>query len=422
VAQASADSNAPEEVETSHMIHRLLRYFTIRLLSQIEGGFLELQTAEETYFLGDSQSSLRAKVVIHDARAYRLGLFQGEVGFGLAYMKGYWSSPDPVALVRLVVRGMTRLTQDRGVLSWLGKKINRRRHRSKDNHLQGSRANIAHHYDLGNDFYRLWLDPTLAYSCAYYRHSEDSLEVAQIHKFARIAEKLRLNSHDRVLEIGTGWGGFALYAAKQFGCHVTTTTISQQQYDYAQALFEREGLNHLIDIRFEDYRILQGTFSKIVSIEMFEAVGLKHYDDYFRCISQRLERGGLALIQTITMNETQWDTYIHGTDWIQQYIFPGAELASLSEVLKSLGRTGSLRVLHHEDIGAHYHRTLDTWRQNFWTHIDQVRTLGYSEEFIRMWDWYLAYCSGAFAERYIGDSQLLLGHPEVVGVNHEPWG
>jgi|APGre2960657505_1045072.scaffolds.fasta_scaffold03866_3 cyclopropane-fatty-acyl-phospholipid synthase len=403
------------------MINRLLRYFTVRLLSKIEGGFLELRTAEKTYFLGDAQSSMKAVVIIHDARAYRLGLFQGEVGFGLAYMKGYWSSPDPVALVRLVVRGMTPLTEDRGLFSWLGKKINRLRHLSKDNHLQGSRSNIAHHYDLGNDFYQLWLDPTLAYSCAYYRSPNDSLEVAQIQKFSRIAEKLSLNPHDHLLEIGTGWGGFALYAAKHIGCRVTTTTISQQQFEYARALFEREGVSHLIDIRFEDYRLLEGTFSKIVSIEMFEAVGLKHYDDYFGCISRHLKTGGLALIQTITMNETQWETYIKGTDWIQQYIFPGAELASLSEILKSLGRTGSLRVLHHEDIGAHYHRTLDAWRQGFWAQIDRVRALGYSDEFIRMWDWYLAYCSGAFAERYIGDSQLLLGHPEAIGVNHEPW-
>ncbi|MFZ9834778.1 MAG: class I SAM-dependent methyltransferase [Holophagaceae bacterium] len=403
------------------MINRLLRYFTIRLLSKIEGGFLELRTAEKTYFLGDAQSSMKAVVIIHDARAYRLGLLQGEVGFGLAYMKGYWSSPDPVALVRLVVRGMTPLTEDRGLFSWLGNKINRLRHLSKDNHLQGSRSNIAHHYDLGNDFYQLWLDPTLAYSCAYYRSPNDSLEVAQIQKFSRIAEKLSLNPHDHLLEIGTGWGGFALYVAKHIGCRVTTTTISQQQFEYARALFEREGVSHLIDIRFEDYRLLEGTFSKIASIEMFEAVGLKHYDDYFGCISRHLKTGGLALIQTITMNETQWETYIKGTDWIQQYIFPGAELASLSEILKSLGRTGTLRVLHHEDIGAHYHRTLDAWRQGFWAQIDRVRALGYSDEFIRMWDWYLAYCSGAFAERYIGDSQLLLGHPEAMGVNHEPW-
>ena len=361
------------------MINRLLRYFTVRLLSKIEGGFLELRTAEKTYFLGDAESSMKAVVIIHDARAYRLGLFQGEVGFGLAYMKGYWSSPDPVALVRLVVRGMTPLTEDRGLFSWLGKKINRLRHLSKDNHLQGSRSNIAHHYDLGNDFYQLWLDPTLAYSCAYYRSPDDSLEVAQIQKFSRIAVKLSLNPHDHLLEIGTGWGGFALYAAKHIGCRVTTTTISQQQFEYARALFEREGVSHLIDIRFEDYRLLEGTFSKIVSIEMFEAVGLKHYDDYFGCISRHLKTGGLALIQTITMNETQWETYIKGTDWIQQYIFPGAELASLSEILKSLGRTGSLRVLHHEDIGAHYHRTLDAWRQGFWAQIDRVRALGYSD-------------------------------------------
>lgn len=403
------------------MINRLLRYFTVRLLSKIEGGFLELRTAEKTYFLGDAESSMKAVVIIHDARAYRIGLLQGEVGFGLAYMKGYWSSPDPVALVRLVVRGMTSLTEDRGLFSWLGKKINRLHHLSKDNHLQGSRSNIAHHYDLGNDFYQLWLDPTLAYSCAYYRSPNDSLEVAQMQKFSRIAEKLSLNPRDHLLEIGTGWGGFALYAAKHIGCRVTTTTISQQQFEYARALFDREGVSHLIDIRFEDYRLLEGTFSKIVSIEMFEAVGLKYYDDYFGCISRHLKTGGLALIQTITMNETQWETYIKGTDWIQQYIFPGAELASLSEILKSLGRTGSLRVLHHEDIGAHYHRTLDAWRQGFWAQIDRVRALGYSDEFIRMWDWYLAYCSGAFAERYIGDSQLLLGHPEAIGVNHEPW-
>jgi cyclopropane-fatty-acyl-phospholipid synthase len=231
-----------------------------------------------------------------------------------------------------------------------------------------------------------------------------------------------LKPDDHVLEIGTGWGGFARHAVQHHGCRVTTTTISKEQHDDTKALFEREGLTERIDLRFEDYRHLDGRYDKVVSIEMFEAVGLRHYDAYFGALERLLKPGGLALVQTITMNERRFPAYIRSSDWIQKYIFPGAELASLSEVLKSLGRTGSLNLHHMEEIGRHYAITLHRWREAFLEKPDAVRAEGFDDTFIRMWEYYLATCEGAFQERYIGDARLLLAKRDHAGsLPNEPF-
>ena len=249
----------------------------------------------------------------------------------------------------------------------------------------------------------------MAYSCAYYRTPEDSLEQAQAHKFERICRKLRLQPTDHVLEIGTGWGGFAMYAAKNYGCRITTTTISQHQYDYARALFQKSGEeSNRITLLLEDYRNLRGQFDKIVSIEMFEAVGLKYYDTYFSICDRLLTPDGIMFLQAITMNEQKFSEYQKRCDWIQKYIFPGAELASLAEVLKSLGRCTRLSLHNAEDIGLHYAETLKAWRERFLAHLAEVKALGFDETFIRMWEYYLAYCEGAFREGYVGEIQVVL--------------
>jgi len=423
VDEAGTRLHPSEEARPARGLNGLAKSLLLSALSGLREGYLELRDGNEVHRFGDQASLLRAEARVRDPRAYQLGAFRGEVGLGEAFMRGYWTSPDPVAVIRVAVRNMAAFDQGGGLLAGLGKLVSRVRHLSRANDRQGSRSNIAAHYDLGNDFYRLFLDESLAYSCAYFEASDMDLASAQRAKFERICQKLNLGPEDHLLEIGTGWGGFAVYAAKTRGCRITTTTISRQQYDYARDCFAGEGVQDRITLLFEDYRDLRGRFDKVVSIEMFEAVGLKYYDSYFRAVDRLLADDGLALIQTITMNEGRFPAYIRGTDWIQQYIFPGAELASISEILRSLGRTGNLNLHHLEDIGIHYAHTLQLWRTAFHARQDQVRELGFDETFLRMWDYYLAYCEGAFRERYIGDAQLLLAKaPASRAIMAEPWG
>ena len=383
-------------------------------------GHLELACPNGVWVFGDPASELRARVVIRDLRVFRMAVLQGEVGLGDARMRGLWGADDFVATVRIAIRNMAAFDRAGGFLAKLGKMANRHRHRR--NTVEGSRDNIARHYDLGNDFYSLWLDPTLAYSCAVFAREGEDLEMAQRRKFDRICEKLRLTPEDHLLEIGTGWGGFAAHAAATYGCRVTTTTLSREQHAKAAELFKRKGLEDRVDLRLEDYRHLGGTYDKAVSIEMFEAVGLEHYGDYFSAVDRLLKPGGVFLMQTITMNERAFPSYIRASDWIQRRIFPGAELASVMEIQRSLVKASRLSLFDLEDIGTHYARTLRAWRRRFTAVIEQVRALGFDETFIRMWDYYLASCEGAFLERHISDVQLLIAKEGPTGpLLAEPW-
>ena len=324
-------------------------------------------------------------------------------------MDGDWSSPDLTAVIRLAARNLSAIEDGNRVFKALSSISDNVRHRLRWNTISGSHRNISYHYDLGNDFYRLFLDPTMAYSCAYYHTPDEELEQAQRNKFERICRKLELKPTDHLLEIGTGWGGFAAYAAANYGCRITTTTISRQQHDYAQQLFASMGeTGERITLLLEDYRNLQGQFDKIVSIEMFEAVGLKYYDTYFGACDRLLRPNGLMVLQTITMNEQKFPVYRKRCDWIQKYIFPGSELASVAEIGKSLGRRTKMSLFHLEDIGLHYAETLKLWRDRFLLHRDEVKAQGFDERFLRMWEYYLCYCEGAFRERHIGDVQLVL--------------
>jgi len=384
---------------------QLARNLLLRSLGTLAGGCLELETPEGFLRLGDPGSDLRARAVIHDPRAYALGAFRGEIGLGEAYALGYWSSPDPVAVVRLAVRNLEAM--DGGWAARAARGLDRLRHLRRANDVRGSRDNIHAHYDLGNAFYRLFLDASMAYSCAWFETGGESLEAAQAAKYDLICRKLRLAPEDHLLEIGTGWGGFAAHAASRYGCRVTTTTISGEQHAAAEALFQERGLGDRVTLLRADYRHLEGTFDKIVSIEMFEAVGLRYYDTFFGAVQRLLRPGGAFLLQTITMNEQHFPAYARGTDWIQQYVFPGAELASVAEILRSTARATRLSLAHLEDIGPHYARTLHHWRERFLARRGEVRALGFDDRFLRTWDYYLAYCEGAFAEGHIGDAQLL---------------
>jgi cyclopropane-fatty-acyl-phospholipid synthase len=290
-------------------------------------------------------------------------------------------------------------------------------HWQRRNHKTGSRANIAAHYDLGNSFYRLFLDPSLMYSCAFFETPEQSLAQAAQAKLAQICRKLQLSPADHLLEIGTGWGGFALYAARHHGCRVTTTTISQEQYQLARERVTAAGLQDRIEVLLKDYRDLDGCYDKLVSIEMIEAVGHAHFDRYFSSCSRLLADDGIMLLQAITIADQEYERAKKEVDFIQKYIFPGGCLPSLTALSQSLTRATDMRIVHLEDIGPHYALTLRHWRKRFMNQLEQVRAQGFSESFIRMWEYYLCYCEGGFAERALGTVQLVLSKPLS---RHEP--
>ena len=378
-------------------------------LEQLRGGTLTLECPGQTYRFGEP-GGLDTALVIRDERFFLRALTGSDIGLGESYMDGDWTTPDLVAVTRLMLRNR-RLLDGRsrvaGAFRQLAGAVARR---LRDNSLAGSRRHIRRHYDLGNDFFALVLDAELLmYSCGSFESAADSLEAAQMRKVDQICRQLSLGPSDHVLEIGSGWGGFAAWAAARYGCRVTTTTISEEQFRHVRALRARLGEpGTRIEVLRSDYRELTGQFDKIVSIEMFEAVGLGHYDDYFAAADRLLTPDGSMLLQTITVDD-QWFPSYHGApDWIEKYIFPGGELASVGEILKSLARTTTLSMYHAENRGTHYARTLRAWRERFHRHLDRVRALGFDERFIRMWDLYLGSCEAAFLERHTGLFQLLL--------------
>ena len=404
------------------MINRLAKSIFLKGLPGIRHGSLAL-LGDEPYVFGDPRGDLHATLAIADDRFYTRALADADIGFGESYMDGEWTSPDLVTLIRLMVRNMRLVEDSGGLVRAVNSAVRLAARRLRDNSVSGSQRHIQRHYDLGNDFFKLFLDSKhLMYSCGFYRTPHDTLEKAQDNKLDQIARKLDLSADDHVLEIGSGWGGFAVWAATRFGCRVTTTTISEAQYRHARDWVHRSGLDSRVHVVQQDYRALTGQFDKIVSIEMFEAVGLNHYDDYFAAVDRLLAPDGVMLLQTITVDDQYFPRYHRSADWIEKYIFPGGELASIGEILTSIARTTSVQMYHAENIGAHYARTLHVWRERFRARLADVRAFGFDERFIRMWDLYLAYCEAAFLERHAGDFQLLLvknGTPRVLF--NEPW-
>lgn len=383
-------------------------------LQRLTSGSLNLKDGDEVHHFGQdaAEAVINATIQVHDARFYGEIAFGGSIGAGEAYMLGYWSTDNLTDVIRLMCINQSVMDNLEGGYQWVTKPIMRVLHWLNSNTTEGSRKNIAAHYDLGNNLFELFLDPTMMYSSAIFNASTPTLQSASELKLKTICDKLDLQPTDHVLEIGTGWGGFAIYAATHYGCKVTTTTISQQQYQLAKHRVEAAGLNDKITLLLDDYRHLQGQYDKLVSIEMIEAVGYQFYDTYFAKVSALLKPTGLALIQAITIADQRYESAKKSVDFIQRYIFPGSCIPSNTAMLNSVTNKTDLRLYDLEDIGPHYATTLRMWRENFFAKIDQVRKLGYSEEFIKMWEFYLCYCEGGFEERALGDVHLLLAKPD----------
>ena len=356
--------------------------------------------------------NIQATVTVIDAHFYGEMAFGGSIGAGEAYMLGYWRADNLTNVIRIMAANQSVMDTLEGGYQWASKPFLKALHWLNRNTADGSRKNIAAHYDLGNDFFKLWLDPSMMYSAAIFSPPDCSLEAASAKKLQVICDKLDLKPTDHVVEIGTGWGGFAIYAASNYGCKVTTTTISQQQYDEAKKRVNAANLTDKITLLLNDYRDLNGQFDKLVSIEMIEAVGHQFYDVYFKKCASLLKPNGMALIQAITITDQRFEAAKNSVDFIQRYIFPGSNIPSITALLTSMTKSSDLKLVDLEDIGPHYATTLRIWRENFFDKIGQVRQLGYSEEFIKMWEFYLCYCEGGFTERALGDVHLLLAKPE----------
>ena len=376
-----------------------------------QGRLVCIEGAQRRVFGGPGDTPLAATIEIRDPRFFRYVIFGGSLGAAEAYIEGLWVCDDLVALVRIFCRNMDVLQGiDKGVARFLNL-LRIAAHRMRRNTLSGSRRNIAAHYDLGNDFFSLFLDETLAYSCAIFPGRESSLHEASVAKFDRICQKLELSEKDHVLEIGSGWGGFALHAASRCGCRVTALTISRRQYEFTVNRVKEAGLTDRICVLLQDYRDHEGAYDKLVSVEMIEAVGYQYFDTYFAKCSRLLKPDGSMLLQAIVFPDQQYERYRRSVDFIQKYIFPGGCLPSVGEICRSIGRASGFRLSHLEDITPHYAETLAHWRQRFRTESDRIRNLGFNDEFIRTWEFYFCYCEGGFRERAIGDVQILLTKP-----------
>jgi cyclopropane-fatty-acyl-phospholipid synthase len=355
---------------------------------------------------GPADAELQGEIHLHDPAAVVRILLHGETGAGEAYMDGMWSSPDLQALLRMAARERSALALSAGwfrVPGQLGRTLG---HRLRRNTRDNSRRNIAAHYDLGNDFYRLFLDETLTYSSAVFEHTGQSLADAQRNKYRLVADGARLRAGMHVLEIGTGWGGFALYAAGELGCRVTTITISREQYDLARQRVLEARLDHLVEVQLRDYRDVVGTFDAIVSIEMLEAVGAEYLPTFFETCDRALVDGGRLSVQVITFPDVAYDRQRRGANWIQTYIFPGGLCPSLA-ALEVATHDTRLLIRSVSDIADHYVTTLSTWRTRFMGRLDDVRALGFDERFIRMWEYYLALSEAGFATGLSQDLQIV---------------
>ena len=413
-----SESIVPSEAQPLEAVHpkpldavaRRILHGTLKRLRYGKLNIIEAAVPVSYRRLEDS-FPLEASITVHHPRCFTCLVFGGSVGAGEAYMAGYWTADDIVKVVRILTRNQDLLKTLESRLTLVSTPVNRLLHRLHRNTMRGSFRNIHAHYDLGNEFYSLFLDETMTYSCNVFETPESTLEEAALSKYERICRKLRLGPEHRLVEIGTGWGGFAIHAASCYGCHVTTTTISREQHSFAKAKVAEHGLKDRVEVLYKDYRDLAGTYDKLVSIEMIEAVGYERFDQFFLKCGSLLKEDGQMALQAIVIADRYFEGAKRSVDFIKKYIFPGGCLPSVAAICSSTSRITDLQLVHLEDITPHYALTLRKWRNRFMANLEEVRKLGYSETFIRMWEYYLSLCEGAFLERHIGDVQMIFSRP-----------
>jgi cyclopropane-fatty-acyl-phospholipid synthase len=376
-------------------------------MARLVEGRLTLRLPDGSSHTFGSGVGPQAELVVRRWRFFSRLVRGADVGAGEAFVDGDWTTPDLVALTRLFLINEDSLAPPR-VVGLVSRWRDRLLHLARTNTRSRARQNIHSHYDLSNDFYRLFLDPSMTYSAGLFEPPDIGLEGSQHAKYRRLAEWAGLRHGDHVLEIGCGWGGFAHYAATELGCRVTGLTLSEEQARFARRRMKENGVDHLVDIQLTDYRDVDGAFDGIVSVEMLEAVGHRYLDEFFAVCERALKPGGRVALQTITIPDQKYDRYRRGMDWIRKYIFPGGHLPSVGAIQASVARRTEFVITALDDIGGHYATTLRHWRRRFWLKIDSVRDLGFDDRFIRLWDFYLATCEAAFLQRAIGDVQIQL--------------
>ena len=402
-----------EQTQDMSMLTRLAKYLLLTQLQKIRYGRLRLIDGKSEKVFGriSADAPFDATIRVRSPQFYSESVFGGTVGAGEAYINDLWRCDNLTALVRIFVVNRHMMNDMDSGWSRVSTPLFNLAHWLNRNHKLGSRRNIAAHYDLGNAFFELFLDETMAYSCGIFESADATLYDASVAKFDAACRKLALTPAHHLLEIGTGWGGLAIHAASRYGCKVTTTTISQEQHDMAKERIEKTGLSDRITLLKDDYRDVKGEFDAIVSIEMIEAVGHHFLDTYFKQCGRLLKPDGAMLLQAITIADQFYDQARRSVDFIQRFIFPGSFIPSVRAIVDSVARSTDMKLYHLEDIGPHYAKTLRLWRERFLERLPDVRAQGYPDTFIRMWEYYLCYCEGGFEERSLGDVQMLLTKP-----------
>ncbi|MCL9782369.1 cyclopropane-fatty-acyl-phospholipid synthase family protein [Vibrio sp. S4M6] len=391
------------------------RQLIFGVLERLESACIEITEGDERCVLGNRSSDIVGQIVVHDPSFYRETVCKGSIGAAEAFIDGKWTSPNLTIVVQIMARNQTQLDSIDNNIRWLHAVKNWFLRKKNANSEAGSKRNILAHYDLGNDLYSRFLDSSMQYSSAIYSEQASELSQAQQNKMRTICESLELSSEDKVIEIGTGWGGLAIYMAQHYGCHVTTTTISDAQFEYAQNKITALGLSERITLLKQDYRQLQGCYDKLVSIEMIEAVGHEYLPNFFDTCSNLLKDDGKMLLQSITIADSRYDTYRKGVDFIQKYIFPGGCLPSIAVLSKAIAANTDMVIHHISDIGLHYARTLHDWRTLFEKQWKEINLYGYDEQFKRLWLFYFCYCEGAFLERVISTHHIVARKPRYRG-------
>ena len=390
----------------------MLNKIVFTQLNKISIGSLSLQDGKSRHTFGDQKDKkLHAEIFVHDPKFYRFVVFGGSIGSSEAFMSGYWSSPNLTNVIRIFAVNAHLTDELESKFNFLIRPFFRVVHYLNKNSQRNSKRNISAHYDLSNNFFKLFLDETMMYSSAIFKTRNQTLKAASLNKLDIICQKLNLKPTDHVVEIGSGWGGFAIFAAENYGCKVTTTTISQQQFSYTRDLINKKNLGEKITLLFEDYRNLKGKYDKLVSIEMIEAVGHHYYHEYFKKINTLLKPDGIALIQAITIRDQRYSQALQNVDFIQKYIFPGSCIPSVEIIQKNLTRETDMIISDLENINHHYAKTLNLWKKAFNKNQNKIIKLGFDERFIRMWNFYFSYCEGGFAERAINDFHILMSKP-----------